>query len=117
VSPRRSFAIATVLLACAARSVLAQSEVTVVPAVALSTMYDDNLFSAPSGVADILTTVRPSLETRIASPRLTLQSLAYFDAQRSANTQALNTFDARRRDGRRARSDVADAEPGTRGAL
>jgi hypothetical protein len=87
---------AAAVLACAATCAHAQSEVTVVPAVALSTMYDDNLFSAPSGVADVLTTVRPSLETRVASPRLSLQSLAYFDAQRSANTQALNTFDARR---------------------
>jgi hypothetical protein len=77
-------------------SARAQSEITVVPAVALSTMYDDNLFSAPRGVADVLTTVRPSVETRVLSPRWNVQSLAYFDAQRSANTQALNTLDARR---------------------
>ena len=89
-------AIAVTLLGSGVPCVYAQSEVTVVPAVALSTMYDDNLFSAPSGVADILTTVRPSVETRIASPRLNLQSLAYFDMQKSANTTSLNTFDARR---------------------
>ena len=94
VSP--AVAIALTLVGSGVPCVYAQSEVTVVPAVALSTMYDDNLFSAPSGVADILTTVRPSVETRIASPRLNLQSLAYFDMQKSANTTSLNTFDARR---------------------
>ena len=92
----RAVALAVVVLGSGVPCVHAQSEVTVVPAVALSTMYDDNLFSAPSGVADILTTVRPSVETRVASPRLNLQSLAYFDMQKSANTTALNTFDARR---------------------
>jgi hypothetical protein len=74
----------------------AQSEVTVVPAVSLSTVYDDNLFSAPHGVGDVVTSLRPSLEGRVASPRLNLQSLVYFDVQRSANHAALNTFDARR---------------------
>ena len=92
----RVIAIAVCAVASGVPCVHAQSEVTVVPAVALSTMYDDNLFSAPSGVADILTTIRPSVEARIASPRLNLQSLAYFDMQKSANTAALNTFDARR---------------------
>jgi hypothetical protein len=92
----RSLVIAATLLAFASPEARAQSEVTVVPAVALSTTYDDNLFSAPSGVADVLGTLRPSLETRVASPRLNLQSLAYFDIQRSANHAALNTFDARR---------------------
>ena len=92
----RVIAIATVVTGYGVPCVHAQSEVTVVPAVALSTMYDDNLFSAPSGVADILTTIRPSVETRVESPRLNVQSLAYFDMQKSANTAALNTFDARR---------------------
>jgi hypothetical protein len=85
-----------VLLAGIAADARAQSEVTVVPAVAVSTVYDDNLFSAPNGVGDVVTSLRPSLEGRVASPRLNLQSLAYFDVQRSANHAALNTFDARR---------------------
>lgn len=92
----RPFVVSALLSVGVATSATPQSEITVVPAVALSTMYDDNLFSAPRGVADVLTTVRPSVETRVLSPRWNLQSLAYFDAQRSASTQALNTFDARR---------------------
>jgi hypothetical protein len=93
---RSTFVIAVVLAMLAAAEARAQSELTLVPAVAVSTVYDDNLFSAPRGVADVVTSLRPSLEGRIASPRLTLRSLAYFDVQRSANHEALNTFDARR---------------------
>jgi hypothetical protein len=88
-----AFAVLAVFAASDAR---AQSEVTVVPAVALTSVYDDNLFSAPTGVADVVTSLRPSVETRVASPRFTLQSLGYFDVQRSANHAGLNTFDARR---------------------
>jgi hypothetical protein len=84
------------LVALAAPNARAQSEVTVVPAVAISSVYDDNLFSAPTGVADVVTSLRPSLEGRVQSPRLNLQSLAYFDIQRSAHHSALNTLDARR---------------------
>ena len=93
---RTTLLIVAVLVMLGAPNARAQSEVTVVPAVALSTTYDDNLFSAPSGVADILGTLRPSVETRMVSPRFNLQSLAYFDIQRSATHSALNTFDARR---------------------
>jgi hypothetical protein len=88
--------VVTALALLAAADARAQSEVTVVPAVALSSVYDDNLFSAPKGVADVVTSLRPSIETRVASPRFTLQSLGYFDVQRSMNHAGLNTFDARR---------------------
>ena len=84
------------LVGLAAADARAQSEVTLVPAVSLTSVYDDNLFSAPQGVADVVTSLRPSLETRVASPRLTLQGLGYFDVQRSTNHPGLNTFDARR---------------------
>jgi hypothetical protein len=93
---RSTSLIVAVLCALATAEAGAQSEVTVVPAVSVSTVYDDNLFSAPTGVGDVLSSLRPSLEGRVASPRLNLQSLAYFDVQRSASHVALNTFDARR---------------------
>jgi hypothetical protein len=93
---RSRLLIAVVFGACAAAEARAQSEVTIVPAVSVSTVHDDNLFSAPTGVADVVSSLRPSLEGRVASPRLNLQSLAYFDVQRSMNHTALNTFDARR---------------------
>jgi hypothetical protein len=74
----------------------AQSKVTVVPAAAVTTVYDDNLFSAPEGVGDVVTYFRPSLEGRYESPTTIWQGLASFDIQRSANHSALNTLDARR---------------------
>jgi hypothetical protein len=80
----------------AAAGASAQSQVTVVPAVAVTTVYDDNLFSAPEGVGDVVTYFRPSLEGRYESPTMTWQSLGSFDIQRSANHTALNTLDARR---------------------
>jgi hypothetical protein len=93
---RRTRVIAAALVALAAVEARAQSEVTIVPAVAFSTTYDDNLFSSPTRVADLVATIRPSLEGRMISPRVNLQGLAYFDAQRSTNHAALDTFDARR---------------------
>jgi hypothetical protein len=74
----------------------AQSQVTLVPAAAVTTVYDDNLFSAPDGVADVMTYLRPSLEGRYESPTVTLQGLGSFDVQRSVNHSTLNTLDARR---------------------
>jgi hypothetical protein len=93
---RSTLCLAVALALLAAADARAQSDVTVVPAVALSTVYDDNLFTAPTGVGDVVTSMRPSLEGRFASPRLKIQTLGYFDVQRSANHAALNTFDARR---------------------
>jgi hypothetical protein len=74
----------------------AQSEATLVPAVAVTTIYDDNLFSAPKGVGDIVTYIRPSVEGRYHSPTTDLQSLVSFDVQRSVFQRTLNTVDARR---------------------
>ena len=93
---RTTLIVALALTTLAVRDARAQSEITVVPAVGFSTTYDDNIFSAPTGVADVVATIRPSLEARVLAPRWNLQSLAYFDAQRSTNHAALDTFDARR---------------------
>ena len=80
----------------AAANTSAQSQVTLVPAAAVATIYDDNLFSAPKGVADVVTSVRPSLEGRYESPTANISSFAYFDMQRSLNNPTLTTLDARR---------------------
>ena len=84
-----------VLLACAAEA-RAQSEVIIVPAVAFGTTYDDNLFSSTTGQGDVLTTLRPSLEGRYASPTIKVQSYGFLEMQRSATHQTLNTLDSRR---------------------
>jgi hypothetical protein len=83
----------------------AQSSATLIPSVSVSTVHDDNLFSAASGgsagsggegIGDFLTYIRPSLEGTYESPTFNLQSLMSIDLQRSLQHASLNTFDARR---------------------
>ena len=73
----------------------AQSNATLVPAVSVGNLYDDNLFAKANGDAGVMTVVRPSLEGNYESPTLNLTSLFSFDMQHS-NHSALSTFDARR---------------------
>ena len=51
-----------------------QAEATLVPALSVSTVHDDNLFSSPSAVGDLVTYLRPSLEGQYESRTMTLQS-------------------------------------------
>jgi hypothetical protein len=51
----------------AAAEARAQAQATLVPALSVSSTYDDNLFSAPSGVGDVVTYLRPSLEGQYES--------------------------------------------------
>jgi hypothetical protein len=74
----------------------AQSEATLVPALSVSTVHDDNLFSEPSAVGDIVTNLRPSLEGQYQSRTMTLESLVSMDMQRSTRHSSLNIVDARR---------------------
>ena len=73
-----------------------QAEATLVPALSVSTVHDDNLFSSPSAVGDLVTYLRPSLEGQYESRTMTLQSLISMDMQRSTKHSALNIVDARR---------------------
>jgi len=77
-------------------SARAQSEATFVPALSVSTVHDDNLFSEPSAVGDVVTYLRPSLEGRYQSRTMTLESLISLDMQRSTRHSSLNIVDARR---------------------
>lgn len=84
-----------------APAAIAQSSATLVPSVSVSTVHDDNLFSAATGsggggIGDFLTYIRPSLEGLYESPTLNLQSLMSIDLQRSLQHVSLNTLDARR---------------------
>jgi len=80
----------------AASGAWAQAEATLVPSLSVSTVHDDNLFSAPTGVGDVLTSVRPSIEGQYESPTVNLQSLVSFDMQWSPRHTSLNIIDARR---------------------
>jgi hypothetical protein len=73
-----------------------QARATLVPAMTVSTVHDDNLFSGTRGVGDYLTHFQPSIEGTYESPTVYLESLASFDAQLSARHSALNAVDSRR---------------------
>lgn len=78
-----------------ASDIAAQSRVTIVPSISVSSVYDDNLFARQNGDAGEMTQLRPGLETTYESPRTLLSGIASFDMQRS-NHSSLNTLDARR---------------------
>jgi hypothetical protein len=93
---RSIIAVVIVVELLAARDASAQAQATLVPSVSVSTVHDDNLFSSPTGIADVLTYVRPSLEGQYESRTVDLQSVISLDLQRSARHSALNAIDARR---------------------
>ena len=74
----------------------AQSRVTLVPSVSISSFYDDNLFTTTVRDGDQVTQLRPSLEASLESPKTTFQGLYWFDMQRSAHHPAWNSVEARR---------------------
>jgi hypothetical protein len=87
-------AIAALTIGAASHDVLAQTRATLVPAVQMGAIYDDNVNSRAQGDAGEMLQVRPSLEADYESPRVTLISLWSFDMQRS-NHSALNSLFAR----------------------
>jgi hypothetical protein len=93
---RSIIAVVIVVELLAARDASAQAQATLVPSVSVSTVHDDNLFSSPTGIGDVLTYIRPSLEGQYESRTVDLQSLISMDIQRSARHSTLNTLDARR---------------------
>ena len=93
---RRAVALtALAALAAGAAPLHAQSRGTVVPSVAIGTVYDDNVNARANGDAGKMLQIRPSLEADYESPKVTLISLWSFDMQRS-NHSSLNALDARR---------------------
>lgn len=88
-------ALVSLITATAAASADAQTQLTFVPSVSISSVYDDNLFASTQGDAGHMNRLRPSLQTVYDSPTLKLDSALSFDMQQS-NHVALNSFDARR---------------------
>lgn len=74
----------------------AQSKSTVIPSLALSMVYDDNLFSTPQSQGDAMMRLRPGLEISHESPTTNFLTVLSIDMQRALNYSTLNTFDARR---------------------
>jgi hypothetical protein len=92
----RLVALTSLLCASNATFADAQARVTVVPALAVSSVHDDNLFSREDAVGDYLTQLRPSLDAVFESRTLRLDTSLWFDMQHSARHASLTTFDARR---------------------
>lgn len=76
-------------------SARAQTRATIIPAVVIGGVYDDNVSARADADAGQMVQMRPSLEADYESPTVSLISLWSFDMQRSNHT-ALNALDARR---------------------
>jgi hypothetical protein len=83
----------TTLLAAGDAS--AQTRATIIPAVVIGGVYDDNVSARAQADAGQMLQMRPSIEADYESATLSLVSLWSFDMQRS-NHSALNALDARR---------------------
>jgi len=79
----------------AAGGVSAQTRATIIPAVVIGGVYDDNVSARAQADAGQMLQMRPSIEADYESPTVSLISLWSFDMQRS-NHSALNALDARR---------------------
>ena len=92
---RGCIAVAVITTLLAAGDVSAQTRATVIPAVVIGAVYDDNVSARAEADAGQMLQMRPSLEADYESATVSLVSLWSFDMQRS-NHSALNALDARR---------------------
>src|SRR6266545_4426313 len=74
----------------------AQSKLTLVPSISVSSLYDDNLFAKTIGSGDQMTLFTPGLELTYETPTNMMLGEISFDAQRSLDHPALNNLLARR---------------------
>ena len=74
----------------------AQSKLTLVPSVSVSSLYDDNLFAKTVGSGDQMTLLTPGLELTYETPTNMLLGEFTLDMQRSLDHPALNNPLARR---------------------
>lgn len=82
-------------LGLSAGDAAAQTRATLIPAVVIGGVYDDNVSARAQADAGQMLQMRPSLEADIESATVSLISLWSFDMQAS-NHSALNALDARR---------------------
>src|SRR5262249_7641711 len=75
----------------------AQSKVTFVPSLSLSSVYDDNLFARTVGSGDQMTQLTPGVEFGYDTSVVTFNGQYSFDMERSLDHAALDNIDARRR--------------------
>lgn len=93
---RVSIALLTLIVGLAAADARAQARMELVPSVAFSTAYDDNIFTTQQGSGDAMMLVTPSFEALYESPNASLRGLYTFDMQRAFGFSTLNSLDAKR---------------------
>jgi hypothetical protein len=74
----------------------AQARMELVPSVAFSTAYDDNIFTTQEGSGDAMMLVTPAFEAFYESPKTTFRGIYTFDMQRAVGFSTLNSLDAKR---------------------
>src|SRR5215217_760290 len=74
----------------------AQSKLTLVPSISVSSLYDNNLFAKTVGSGDQMTLFTPGLELTYETPKDMVLGEITVDAQRSFQHPALNNLLARR---------------------
>ena len=94
--PLKIVLILTMGLFAAAAESRAQARMELVPSVAFSTTYDDNIFTTQEGRGDAMMLVTPAVEAFYESPNTSLRSLFTFDMQRAVGYSTLNSLDAKR---------------------
>jgi hypothetical protein len=94
---RNTTAIILSLILCApASAARAQARMEIVPSVAFSTAYDDNIFTTQEGGGDTMMLVTPAFEAFYESPNALLRALYSWDMQRAVGYSTLNSLDAKR---------------------
>src|SRR5262245_3377588 len=87
---------AVLLLLLAVSPVASAQQITLVPAISVSAIADNNVFTTSAGSGDQSTLLAPGVEAGIATPRASLVGAYSFDMQRSMTFRVLNDLDARR---------------------
>jgi hypothetical protein len=91
------YLIVLVLIAIsAAADARAQARMELVPSVAFSTTYDDNIFTTQEGGGDAMMLVTPAFEASYESPQTLVRGLFTLDMQRAVGYSTLNSLDAKR---------------------
>jgi hypothetical protein len=94
--PSRRAVLILLTAVLAAAEAGAQARMELVPSVAFSTAYDDNIFTTQEGSGDAMMLVTPAFEAFYESPNTMFRGLYNFDMQRAVGFSTLNSLDAKR---------------------
>src|SRR5688572_32945630 len=93
---RARIALLIAIVSLAGADAGAQARMELVPSVAFSTAYDDNIFTTQEASGDAMMLVTPAFEAFYESANTSLRGLYTFDMQRAVGYSTLNSLDAKR---------------------